>query len=217
MMDFLRKHGIDIALVQEFTVPESVILHGYASHLNIVPDMRGTAIMARKDLHLTKIERIPSRRAIAAEFKGVRPINIYASGTAKRAQREHFFLTELPALFSAHSHPILLGGDFNCTLQTIDSTGPIVSSRALVEIIRGLALTDTWTQDPQRPAYSHYSPSGATRIDRIYLSTANINRKGNNTNRVYGPSSSRPPTNPPRPRGDEDERSLENGPNPGTR
>ena len=87
------------------------------------------------------------------------------------------FLTELPSLFSAHSHPILLGGDFKCTLQPIDSTGQIASSRALEEIIWGLALTDTWTQDPQRPAYMHYSPTGATRIDCIYMSTADINRK----------------------------------------
>jgi exonuclease III len=71
MVDFLSKHDIDIALVQEITDPESVILHGYASHLNIGPDMRGTAIMAKKDLHLTKIERIPSGRAIAAEFNGI--------------------------------------------------------------------------------------------------------------------------------------------------
>jgi len=99
------------------------------------------------------------------------------SSTAKRTQREHSFLTELPSLFSAYSHPILLGVDFNCTLHPLDSTGPIASSRTLEEIIRGLALTDTWSQDPQRPTFTHYSPTSATRIDRIYLSTADINRK----------------------------------------
>jgi hypothetical protein len=50
-------------------------------------------------------------------------------------------------------------------------------SRALEESIRGLALTDTWEQDPQRPVYTHYAPTGATRIDRIYLSKTDINRK----------------------------------------
>jgi exonuclease III len=113
MKDFLRKHDIDIALTQEITDPESVNIHGYTSHINIGPDMRGTAIVAKKNLHLKKIERIPSGRAIAAEFNGIRIINMYApSGTAKRTQREQFFLTELPAMLSTHSHPILLGGDF---------------------------------------------------------------------------------------------------------
>jgi hypothetical protein len=39
----------------------------------------------------------------------------------------------------------------------------------LSEIVRGLALSDAWSQDPQRPTFTHYSPSGATRIDRFYL------------------------------------------------
>jgi hypothetical protein len=70
-----------------------------------------------------------------------------------------------------------LGETFNCTLHPIDSTGPTTPSRALEEIIRGLALTDTWSQDSQRPTFTHYSPTGATRIDRIYLTKAYINRK----------------------------------------
>jgi len=37
-------------------------------------------------------------------------------------------------------------------------------------MIRGLRLTDTWTQDLTRPAYTHYSNTGASRIDRIYVS-----------------------------------------------
>jgi hypothetical protein len=80
-------------------------------------------------------------------------------------------------MLSALSHPILLGGDFNFTLHPIDSTGETTPSRALEEIIRGLALTDKWSQDPQRPTFTHYSPTGATRIDRIYLTKADINRK----------------------------------------
>jgi exonuclease III len=124
LMDFLRKHDIDIDLIQEIVDPESVCINGYLAHTNIGPDMRGTAIIARKDLRITHNDRIPSGRAIAAEFHGTRLINVYApSGTSKRTQRECFFLTELPALLSADSHSILLGGDFNCTLHPADSTG----------------------------------------------------------------------------------------------
>ena len=67
--------------------------------------------------------------------------------------------------------------DFNCTLQPADHTGPPTPSKALEEFIHGLALKDTWEQDPKRPAYTHYAPTGATRLDRIYLSKANSNRK----------------------------------------
>jgi exonuclease III len=178
LMDFLRKHDLDIVLIQEIVDPESVCIIGYLAHTNIGPDMRGNAIIARKYLHITQIDRIPSGRAIAAEFHGTRLINVYApSGTSKRTQRECFFLTELPALLSADSQSILLGGDLNCTLHPADSTGSPVPSRALEETIHGLALTDTWEQDPQRPVYTHYAPTGATRIDRVYLSKADINRK----------------------------------------
>jgi exonuclease III len=120
LMDFLRKHDIDIALIKEIVDPEIVCINGYLAHTNIGPDMRGNAITDRKDLHITQIDRIPSGRAIAAEFNGTRLINVYApSGTSKRTQRECFFLTELPNLLSADSHSILLGGDFNCTLYPV--------------------------------------------------------------------------------------------------
>jgi exonuclease III len=110
MKDFLRKHDIDIALTQEITDPESVNIYGYTSHLNIGPDMRGTAIVAKKSIHLKKIERMTSGRTIAAKVNDLRIINIYApSGTAKRTQRERFFLTELPVILCTHSHPIVLG------------------------------------------------------------------------------------------------------------
>jgi hypothetical protein len=63
-------------------------------------------------------------------FCGIRIINIYApSGTAKRTEPEHFFNAELPVLFSKYTHPIVIGRDFNCILQRIDSTGPFTSSK----------------------------------------------------------------------------------------
>jgi len=37
-------------------------------------------------------------------------------------------------------------------------------------MVHGLDLKNTWKQNPARPAYTHHSPSGATRIDRLYVS-----------------------------------------------
>ena len=178
LKDFIWTHDLDIVLVQEVTAPESVDTPGYISYTNIGSEMRGTAIIARRDLQITNIDKIPSGRAITVVIYGIRIINVYVpSGTARRTERERFYKVELPALFSEYTNPILIGGDFNCMLQPIDSTGPFTSSNALAEIVRGLRLTDMWNQDPSHPMFTHYSTTGATRIDRIYLSTANIETK----------------------------------------
>jgi hypothetical protein len=71
---------------------------------------------------------------------------------------------------------MLIGGDFHCVLQPADTTGQY-TSRALSEIVRGLNLTDTWQQDPQRPSFTHHSPSGSTRIDRFYANQEVMARK----------------------------------------
>jgi hypothetical protein len=47
----------------------------------------------------------------------------------------------------------------------------------LSEVVRGLALSDAWSQDPQRPAYTHFSPNGATRIYRFYITQDLLLRK----------------------------------------
>jgi exonuclease III len=102
--DFIRRHDLDIVFLQEVTDPAILIVTGYATYLNIGADMRGTAIVPRHDFPLTDITSLPTGRAIAANHCGLRLINLYASaGTARRADREHFFNSELPTLLYAAS------------------------------------------------------------------------------------------------------------------
>jgi len=116
----------------------------------------GHAIVARNDILLMNMNKLPSERAIAAESKGLYFVNIYApSGTAKRTEREYFYNVEVPQLLQIGHGEIIIGSDFNCVLDPADTSGNIHTSRALTEMIRGLQLTDTWKQDPTRPAYSH--------------------------------------------------------------
>jgi exonuclease III len=57
--------------------------------MDIGTSMRGSAIMAKPQHQLTNIRRLPTGRAIAATFRDVQIINIYApSGTNRRAERE---------------------------------------------------------------------------------------------------------------------------------
>jgi exonuclease III len=150
-----------ILFPQEVTDPAILNVTGYATYLNIGAKMRGTAILARNEFPLTKVTTLPSWRAIAADHDGIRLDNVYApSGTTRKRMRN-----ELPELCYAASHCILIGGEFNCVLKPADTTRPFTLS----EIVRGLALSDAWNQDPQRPNFTHYSRSGATRIDRFYM------------------------------------------------
>lgn len=178
LADFVRTHDLDIILLQEVMTPDSVDVPGYSVYSNVGSDMRGTAIMARRGLQITNIDRLPTGRAMAVTCHGMRIINIYApSGTAKRADRERFYNVELSVLLSTRTIPMLVGGDFNCTLSPTDSTGTYTVSNALKNIVNGLRLVDVWNQDPHRPVFTHYSPQGATRIDRFYLTKSDIGKK----------------------------------------
>jgi len=82
---------------------------------------------------------------MAAKFREIWIINVYApSGTAMKQERERFFNSELPYLLTGETGHMLLGGDFNCILETSDTTGGFTYSRALAELVHGLALTGTW-------------------------------------------------------------------------
>jgi endonuclease/exonuclease/phosphatase family metal-dependent hydrolase len=58
----------------------------------------------------------------------------------------------------------------NCVLDSADTSGHFHTSRAVTVMTRGLQLKDTWKQDQNRAVYTHYSNTGASRIDRIYVS-----------------------------------------------
>jgi exonuclease III len=119
------------------TDPTNLDVTGYVTHHNVGTNMRGTAILARCEFPLTNITTLPSGRAIAGGHNGIRLVNLYApSGTARR-DRE-FFNAELPDLLYTKSHSMITGGDFNCVLQPVDTTGHFPTSRALTDIFRGL-------------------------------------------------------------------------------
>jgi exonuclease III len=112
LRNIIYKHDIDILFMREVIHPSLDKLSGYTVHYNIGSAKRGTAIVARDNIELANITRIPSGRAIAAEFKGIWLVNIYAlSGAAKRNEREQFFNTELTYILRAAPENIILGGD----------------------------------------------------------------------------------------------------------
>jgi exonuclease III len=80
---------------------------------------------------------------MAATFGELLIDNLYApSGTSKRTEREDFFNHDLPQTLSAAPADIILGGDFNCILETTDATGHGCYSRALATLLHGYSLRD---------------------------------------------------------------------------
>jgi hypothetical protein len=133
--------------------------------------MRGTAFLVRDGIQLEHVEKLPSGRAIAAVYRGMLLVNVYApSGTSRRAEREAFYNLELAALLRNEVAHVVLGGDFNCVLQPSDVTGQYTRSRALGELVAGFSLSDSWTQHVLYPSFTYYHASGASRLDRLYLS-----------------------------------------------
>jgi endonuclease/exonuclease/phosphatase family metal-dependent hydrolase len=105
-------------------------------------------------------------------------VNIYApSGTSNRVDREHFYNSELPSMMRHTPGALLLGGDFNCTKTPAEATGQPSPSKALSELIRRMDLKDTWSHNYNQPIYTHYTHTGASRLDRIYASSALLARK----------------------------------------
>jgi exonuclease III len=171
LTEYIRRHDLDIIFLQEIAHPELLQMSCYDVQYNIGSDIRGTAIVARNDIILHNINKSPSGRVIAAEYKGLHIVNIYApSGKAKRTEREHFYNAKVPQLLQTGHGEIIIRGDFNCVLDPADSSGHFHTSMALTEITRGLQLKDTWKQDQNRPVYTHYCNTGASRIDRMYVS-----------------------------------------------
>jgi exonuclease III len=86
--EFLKSHGIDIALIQEVTQPQIEQISGYNTILNIGSEMRGTGLMIKNGLHATGIQRLPTGRGIACKINGIHMVNIYApSGAEQRKER----------------------------------------------------------------------------------------------------------------------------------
>jgi exonuclease III len=153
------KHNIDIAFLQEVIDPTPIDMIGYTSYTNVGTNMRVTAILCKNDFPLTNVTKIPSGRAISATYQGIRLINIYApSGTARKADREHFYSVYLTGELYTKAHSMIISGDFNCIFHPSDTTGQYNTSRALAELVRGLHLKDAWSQNSVHPTFTHHSP-----------------------------------------------------------
>jgi hypothetical protein len=165
--EFLRRHDIDIALLQKVTSPRLNAIH-YTSYVNIGTDQRETAILTKNGITITNMKPLPSGRGMAAVPGNLYHQYIRPFGAEKRDARERFHTNDIPLLPQTRSTLILVGG-FNCVLSQEDTTGRKHYSRALDTLVRGIALTDA-RDATTRHIFTHYTPTGASRIDRTCIS-----------------------------------------------
>jgi len=55
LLDFIRRHDLYFVFLQEVTDPAILNVTGYATYLNIVAKVRGTAILTKHDFPLTNV------------------------------------------------------------------------------------------------------------------------------------------------------------------
>ena len=143
--EFVHRHDVDIALLQEVTDGDKLVCKGYHSTIKTGTTGRGTAILHKLNIQLHIIERIPSGRVTAVYFDDICIENIYApSGTAKGAEREDFSSSGILGLLPLSPTKLILAGDFNCLINNNYCTGQRNCSRALERLINGLRLKDAW-------------------------------------------------------------------------
>ena len=175
---FIRIHALDILLLQEVTHQIFSDICGYNTFYNTGTSNRGTAIISRDALPIPTVNKIPSGRAIAANVRELSIVNIYAlPGAAMKQERDVFFNSELTYLLRNSSDNMLFGGNFNCVLENADSTWQYIPSHTLAALVQGYALHDAWQAHSVHNAYTHYTASAASRLDRFSVTGALLAKK----------------------------------------
>jgi endonuclease/exonuclease/phosphatase family metal-dependent hydrolase len=168
--EFLHKQEIDILLLQEVTHTVFDMIR-YIAHTDVGIHNRSTAMITREHVTLTNITRLLSGRNMAACYRGVWIINIYMRAVWRSAQAGEERLLQRGTHFSlaVHFPNDDHRGDFNCVLSQADYGEYELrqSPRQISTRLRPYRFVGNYSP---RAIYTHYTPHGAARLDRMYLS-----------------------------------------------
>lgn len=180
--EFLRNKSIDIACLQEVNQENLSWIFPYKYISNPGTNNRGTAIIYRSDFEVSDVLCDTEGRIISVDIANIRLINVYSpSGSQRKAERELFFAKDVPIHFSLSNKPVILIGDFNCTLRREDSIGSFNFCNNLNALVSNLNLKDVWliTNINKQIDYTFQRGNSASRIDRAYIPEhicCNVNR-----------------------------------------
>ena len=126
---FLKKHKIDILLVQEHNLKSNDCIKNidmdYDVYINnSILHKGGTAIFIRKNagINVINVQYHSSSRIICMNIKindlYFKILNIYGhSGPNLKTDREDFFAQEMLFYLQGNLENIIIGGDFNCIIS----------------------------------------------------------------------------------------------------
>lgn len=164
----LEEKDVAVALLQEVAVPQLAV-PGYKAMTNIGEARRGTAILAREDLDLTPLLALPSGRGCAAKVGNTPVVCVYApAGSRQRVERARFFAEDAATLLAAAGPRAVFGGDFNCVLQRVDTTGTTMLCPELSALVKGAGLEDVWPRASPQPGHTFATARMSARLDRLY-------------------------------------------------
>lgn len=168
---FIWVSELDIVFLQEVALT-TLSIPGFNVIFNVDERRRGTAIAIRNYFTYNNVERSLDTRITSIRINGVTLINVYAPpGTQNRAARENFFNAILPHYFYNATETVVIGGDFNCTVNQKDATGVNSDSPMLRRFMNAAEVTDTWEHlYRNRVEFSFIRTGSASRIDRILIS-----------------------------------------------
>ena len=142
----------------------------------------GTLCIVKNSLDISDIKFDTEGRVITFNIDSITVCNVYPkAGTdaESRKQREILFAQTIPNMLRFRKQKIIIGGDWNCIVEKKDCMNYPESknSPSLKRLISLLSIKDSYRElHPQTLQFSHYygegSNEGATRIDRIYTSSA---------------------------------------------
>jgi len=72
---------------------------------------------------------------------------------------------------------MVLAGDFNSVINSLDATGATHYSKTLHKLIHTLELQDAWDVHTAPRGFTHYTANAASRIDRIYITKHLLEQK----------------------------------------
>jgi exonuclease III len=133
LADFLRKQEIDIIILQEVTYNDFDFIRVYIAYTKVGLNKCGTAILTREAIQLNNITKLHLGRGMAACYRGVWIVNIYApSGSSNRQETETFYNVDLTYLLRSLPPTMIIGGgNFNCALTNAHCTGSIKLQQSL--------------------------------------------------------------------------------------
>lgn len=171
LRDFIRANDVDVLFLQEVCYENFSFVPSHVPYVNVNEHESGTAILIRNSLKASQPLFSLNGRISSIAIENMNFINIYAySGSNRKKERDELFLNDLTAhLAKANVEVNIVGGDFNCILNSFDCVGDSKNyCGGLRQIVENFGLKDVALELKQNQ-FNFHRLNSASRLDRFYV------------------------------------------------